>query len=57
MDDYSHFIIADIHDIMFRDRNYNPPITFAKFVGDSRSMIVKDWDGQKYRVTVTREEM
>lgn len=55
MDDYSHFIIADIHDIMFRDRNYNPPITFEKFVGDSRSMIVKDWDGQKYRVTVTRE--
>ena len=57
MDDHSHFIIADIHDVMFRNRNYNPPITFKTFVGDSCSMIVKDWDGQQYRVTVTREEM
>ena len=57
MVDYSHFIIADIHDIMFKNRNYNPPITFETFVGDSRSMIVKDCDGQQYRVTVTREEM
>ena len=42
MDDYSNHIIADIHDIMFRDRNYNPPITFKSFVGDSRSMIGTD---------------
>ena len=57
MNDFSNHIIADIKEIVFDNRDYKPPITFESWVGDSHSFIIKDFDGQEYRVSVTKESI
>lgn len=57
MYDFSNHIIADIKEIIFDNRDYKSPITFESWVGDSHSFIVKDFDGQKYCISVTKENI
>ena len=54
--DYSSQIIEDIKWTLFDDREFKPSFKFETWVGDSHSFVIKDNDGQKYRVTLTREE-
>ena len=56
MNDSASFIVDDIKYVLFDDRNYEISFQFKKYVGDRESFIIKDDDGQEYRVTVTREE-
>lgn len=57
MNDSSSFILDDIKYILFDDRDYETSFQFETYVGDRESFIVKDDDGQKYRVTVTKESL
>lgn len=50
-------IIEDIKWTLFDDRNFETSFKFETWVGDGHSFIVKDSDGQEYRVTLTREEI
>lgn len=49
-------IIEDIKWTLFDDRNFDASFKFETWVGDGHSFIVKDDDGQEYRIAVTREE-
>ena len=55
MNDYSSQIIEDIKWILFNDRNYETSFEFEKWIGDGHSLIIKDSDAQKYRITITKE--
>ena len=55
MEDYREQIIEDIKWILFDDRNFDQLFRFKTWTGEGNSFIVKDDDGQEYRVTVTRE--
>lgn len=57
MRDYSSQIVEDIKWILFDDREFKSSFKFEAWMGDSNSFIVKDDDGQEYRVRVTREEL
>lgn len=57
MKDNSSQVVEDIKWILFDDRDYDSFAQFETWVGDGHSFIIRDEDGQKYRVTVTREEM
>jgi hypothetical protein len=48
-------ITEDIKWILFGDRTFKPTFNFRCWTGDTNSFIVKDDDGQEYRVTVTKE--
>lgn len=49
-------IVDDIKWTLFDDRNFETPFKFETWTGEYNSFIVKDEDGQEYRVTVTKEE-
>ena len=55
--DNSNQVVEDIKKILFDDRDYDSFTQFETWVGDGHSFIIKDEDGQEYRVTVTREEI
>ena len=55
MQDYSSQIIEDIKWVMFNERDFHISFKFETWIGDGHSFIIKDNDGQEYRVTVTRE--
>ena len=55
MVDNSSQIVEDIKWILFDDRDYDSFMQFDTWVGDGHSFIIRDEDGQGYRVTVTRE--
>lgn len=57
MEDNSSQVVKDIKWILFDDRDYDSFTQFETWVDDGHSFIIKDEDGQEYRVTVTREEM
>ena len=48
-------IIEDIKWILFDDRNYDNSFKFKTWSGNSNSFIIKDEDGQEYRVIVEKE--
>lgn len=54
--DYSSQIIEDIKWTLFDDREFKPSFKFETWIGDGHGFIIKDDDGQEYRVMVTREE-
>ena len=56
MNDISGQIITDIKCLLFDSGNCKTPFSFETWAGDGHSFIVKDIDGQEYRVTTTREE-
>lgn len=49
-------VAEDIKWTLFDDRNFETSFSFETWVGNGNSFIVKDNDGQEYRITVTREE-
>lgn len=49
-------IVDDIKWTLFDDRNFETPFKFETWTGEYNSFIVKDEDGQEYRVTATKEE-
>lgn len=49
-------VAEDIKWTLFDNRNFETSFSFETWVGNGNSFIVKDNDGQEYRVTVTREE-
>lgn len=55
MKDNSSQVVEDIKWILFDDRDYDSFTQFDAWVGDGHSFIIRDEDGQAYRVTVTRE--
>ena len=56
MNDNTSQIIEDIKWILFNDREFAPSFKFETWVGDGSSFIVKDdYDGQEYRISVTKE--
>ena len=55
MKDNSSQVVEDIKWILFDDRDYDSFTQFDGWVGDGHSFIIRDEDGQAYRVTVTRE--
>ena len=57
MKDNSSQVVEDIKWILFDDRDYDSFKQFDVWVGDGHSFIIRDEDGQAYRVTVTREEV
>ena len=57
MKDNSSQVVEDIKWILFDDRDYDSFTQFETWVGDGHSFIIRDEDGQEYRVTVTREEI
>ena len=50
-------IVEDIKWTLFDDREFETSFKFETWVGDGHAFIVKNDDGQEYRVTVTREEI
>lgn len=56
MVDNTSQIVEDIKWTLFDDRNFETSISFETWAGDGNSFIVKDNDGQEYRITVTKEE-
>ena len=56
MKDNSSQVAEDIKWILFDDRDYDSFTQFKAWVSE-HSFIIKDEDGQEYRVTVTREEI
>ena len=57
MNDYASQIIEDIKWTLFDDRTFEQSFKFETWVGDGHSFIIRDDDGQEYRVMVTREEL
>lgn len=55
MNDNTSAIIEDIKWTLFDDRNYNNSFKFETWSGNSNSFIIKDEDGQEYRVIVEKE--
>lgn len=55
MDDNRNQITEDIKWILFDDRNFEASFNFVGWAYDENSFIVKGDDGEKYRVTVTKE--
>ena len=56
MNDNTSQVAEDIKWTLFDNRNFETSFSFETWVGNGNSFIVKDNDGQEYRVTVTREE-
>lgn len=56
MNDNTSHVVEDIKWTLFDDRNFETSFSFETWVGNGNSFIVKDDDGQEYRITVTREE-
>lgn len=48
-------IIEDIKWTLFDDRNFDNSFKFEAWTGNSNSFIIKDEDGQEYRVIVEKE--
>jgi hypothetical protein len=48
-------VVEDIKFALFDDRDFEISLRFATWTGCGNSFIVKDEDGQEYRVTVTKE--
>lgn len=48
-------IVEDIKWTLFDDRNFETSFKFETWSGDGHSFIVKDEDGQEYRVIVEKE--
>lgn len=48
-------IVEDIKWTLFDDRNFYNTFQFETWTGNSNSFIIKDEDGQEYRITVTKE--
>ena len=57
MNDISGQIITDIKCLLFDSGKCKTPFSFETWAGDGHSFIVKDVDGQEYRITVIREEL
>lgn len=55
MSNNSNQIIEDIKRTLFDDRKYDNSFEFETWSGDSNSFIIKDEDGQEYRVIVEKE--
>lgn len=55
MSDNTSQIIEDIKWILFDDRSLGEAFKFVTWVGNGRSFIVADNDGQEYRITVEKE--
>ena len=49
-------ITDDIKWVLFDDRNFETSFEFETWTGEYNSFVVKDKDGQEYRITVTKEE-
>ena len=56
MVDNTNQIVEDIKWTLFDDRNFETSFNFETWAGNWNSFIVKDNDGQEYRITVTKEE-
>ena len=56
MVDNTNQIVEDIKWTLFDDRNFETSFNFETWAGNGNSFIVKDNDGQEYRITVTKEE-
>lgn len=48
-------IVDDIKWVLFDDRKFDVSFEFETWTGEYNSFIVKDNDGQKYRITVEKE--
>lgn len=48
-------VVEDIKYALFDDRDFETSLSFETWTGRGNSFIVKDEDGQEYRVTVTKE--
>lgn len=57
MRDCSSQIVEDIKWALFDDREFDTSFKFQTWVGNGNSFVIRDSDGQEYRVTVTREEL
>lgn len=57
MNDISGQIITDIKSILFDGKNCKTLFSFETWAGDGHSFIIKDRNGQEYRITATREEL
>lgn len=65
MVDNSSQIVEDVKWFLFDDENkeiknengFSHSLQFETWVGDGHSFIIRDEDGQEYRITVTREEL
>lgn len=55
MNDNTSQVVEDIKWTLFDDRNFETSFSFETWAGDGNSFIVKDDDGQEYRVTVMKE--
>ncbi len=55
MNDNASKIIEDIKRILFDDKKHDNSFEFETWTGDSNSFIIKDEDGQEYRVIVEKE--
>lgn len=56
MNDNTNQIVEDVKWVLFDDRAFETSFKFETWAGDGNSFIVKDDDGQEYRVTVTKEK-
>ena len=58
MIDRSEQIVEDIKWVMFgSEENFKYSVKFAYWCGDGHSFVVRDSDGDEYRVCVTKEVM
>ena len=55
MNDNISQVVEDIKWTLFDDRNFETSFSFETWTGNGNSFIVKDDDGQEYRITVTKE--
>ncbi len=55
MKDNTEQIVEDIKWTLFDDRNFETSFKFETWTGNSNSFIIKDEDGQEYRVIVEKE--
>lgn len=55
MSNNANLIIEDVKRTLFDDRNYCNSFKFETWSGNSNSFIIKDEDGQEYRVIVEKE--
>lgn len=55
--DRSDHIVEDIKWKLFnKEKDFNLMLEFADWCGDGHSFIVKDYNGNEYRVCVTKED-
>lgn len=56
MKDCSSQIVEDVKWVLFDDREFDTSFKFQTWTGNGNSFVVRNGDGQEYRVTVTKEE-